>query len=174
MFPAAHGIVDQGGVTSGGGGAEEHTGITSWTTPGSAVVLSGRLGWVFQVTDGPITVTKLRTFTGAAGNATWRVMIHRNSDDAVMTQADIVTNASGQWFEMAVTPVALADDDTYTISARLIGATSTTIYRNPTGVVYASQISLVDDGVSGAASDDRPTGATGNAYTPMADMVFTL
>lgn len=153
-----------------------HTGVATWTAPGAGVNAgTNRFGWVFTVGATPITVSKLRHFKYDASAATWRVIIHRNSDNAVMAQADISFGAgeNDAWKEAVVSPVALAAGVTYTVSARVVSGTGF-LYRNPVGVVYASAITVVDDGVFGSNNDNRPTSNSAQVYTPTADFAFTL
>src|SRR5690606_3619600 len=119
VFPAVHGVVSQGGKAAAPPSTEK-TGVASWTTPGSGLFELARSGWVFQVGASAITVRKLRHFKFGSSAATWRVMIHRNADSAVMAQADIVfgSNENDIWKEGSVMPVQLAAGETYTVSSR--------------------------------------------------------
>lgn len=159
-------------ASGGGPGGETKYGIASWSSPGTGVLVAGRFGWVFTVGASDLSVDRLRHYGRGANAAVWRVMIHRNSDNAVIAQADI-TKAEDAWAEELITPATLTSGVTYTISGRAISGDAA-LYRNPTGIAYASEITLVDDGVFGGSDDNRPTSATGNAYVPPADFGFVV
>lgn len=134
-------------------------GITSYALDGSTSTGSARYGWVFTVTGGAdIACNKLRANTPVAGSE--RVIIHRNSDDAVMAQADITTPGSNAWAAASVTPFVLQNGVTYTISARRPDGLSRS-HRIGNTVAFDSRLTSIS-GVSAPAGDARPTSADTN------------
>ena len=130
-----------------------------------------RFGMRFDVGATPLPVNKLRYYARVAG--TYRVRIHRDSDDALMATADIVV-ASGEvdtWREEDVTEATLAASTRYTVSARNTTPATVDVYRNPSSVTYNALITV--DSYRTGTGDGKPAGSVGATYWA-ADMGFLV
>lgn len=159
-----------GGAAGGGGGGEAKN-VVTWDSVASNTAWNVRLGWQFTVGGSDVTVTALTHYGRAATAATWRVMIHRNSDNAVVASADIA-KIENEWARAEITPVTLSAGVAYTVSGRVISGAQN-FYINPTNVVVAP-IVTAGSHVAGNASDVRPTGATGSTYYPVASFEYEV
>lgn len=142
-------------------GGSPFWGITT-TTTGTSVSASARLGWVFTVTGGNLLCNSLRVRVRTSTSGNELVIVHRNSDDAVMASATINTNASDTWFAATVADFTLVDGETYTVSSRR-GGTSRATGQNPT-VTYNSALTGLSTGTVTSSDDNRPTGASGATW----------
>ena len=144
-------------------------GIESWTSPGIHTHgFSDRVGWRFTTKANALSVTALRAY--ARLEHTRRVILHRDSDSAVLASEDIVAGAD-QWTDAAITPVTLAAGTTYSISSRPISG-GNGMYRTTEGYVYDPEIRNAV-GLFGSANDGRPTGTTGiDNYLSAADFLY--
>jgi len=149
-LPAGWGL-----IAPAGGSIPAFWGMTSWLTNGSASSGSARYGWTFTVIGGAdIVCSKLRANTSASG--TERVIVHRNSDSAVMAQADILTPGSDVWGVASVTPFTLVNGVSYTVSTCRAPAVNRS-FRVGNTATFDSRLGSIS-GVNGIG-DGRPTGA---------------
>lgn len=147
-----------GGMPSAG------TGVVDWTSPGVQGGTNTRVGWRFTVGDSPITVTHLRLFRITGQDLEERVIIHRNSDGAVMASLEIAGGTADEWFEQELSsPVVLEGGVQYTISSVRAHEEfpGRLFYMNPEGIEMSSLVTEVRS-VYGTASDDLPT----NVFDP--------
>jgi hypothetical protein len=124
-------------VQVGGVATTQQYGVTALTVNPANFQASStwRFGRRFTVGGTDLSVDTLRIYAKAA--ATYRVVVHRQSDGATMATSDIVVGAGevDAWKEAAVAPVTLVAATQYVVSARSVG-TSQEHYRNPTSVTY--------------------------------------
>lgn len=138
---------------------------TSWAVPsyslidGNTVALISRLGWSFTVTGGDMLVSRLRVILADSLANPENVRIHRNSDNALMTQADI-TPSFQNYVEAGISPITLADGAAYTISSR--NSATRSVRRNNT-VTFSPRVTVISTGLFGS-DDNRPTSVTSNTY----------
>jgi len=140
-------------IDDSGAPAPAFWGITSWATDGSASTGSARYGWTFTVVGGDdLACSKLRANTSTS--QTERVIIHRNSDNAIIAQADIVTPGANGWGDASVTPFVLVNGVAYTISTRATGGNRS--FRINNTVTFDSRLGSIS-GVNATSGDSRPT-----------------
>lgn len=156
MFPPAGVIEQQSNIL--GNPFVSHT----WTGAGSNVGLASRVGYQFTVGGENLTVNTLWIYTGnPSGSTLNRVMIHRVSDGAVISQADI-TRVYLSTEEATVTEFVLVAGTAYTISERnTTGGDAKN--RNPTTLsIYAGITKTAN--VFNNGDDTLPTSISGNVY----------
>lgn len=143
----------------GGGGATPFWAVASYAIDGS-VAAANRLGWVFTVTGGDLICNTLRVISPNTG-VTLRPIIHRNSDNVVIAQADILIGAANTWVESSVSEFTLLNGVAYTISDRRTDGSRAVRINNTLSMAgVVTGISTV----SGSNNDSRPTSAYGHTY----------
>jgi hypothetical protein len=151
-------FVQVGGITT-----TQQYGVTA-LTPDLANYLNStwRFGRRFTVGSTALDIDLLRIFAPTA--ATYRVMVHRQSDSASMASADIVVGAGDvdAWKEASITPVTLAASTQYVVSARAVGV-SVNVYRNPTSIAYHAAHTHNDYRYAGVV-DTIPTTSVTSVY----------
>jgi hypothetical protein len=134
----------------------------TFATAGSNSGEAERLGYSFTVGATPLTVNTLAIYARNS-TAVESVIIHRNSDGAVIASAN-VTSVLNVWATASIAPVTLAASTAYTISTRA-GGSARNLYYFPTGLSFYAGITF-SNYVFGT-SEARPTSTTTNQYAFM-------
>lgn len=134
----------------------------SWdTSPGAGVNLTQRLGYRFTVGGSSLTCNQLSQFSPlGANNMTENVRVHRVSDGALMSEANI-SQVTDTWISANVPEFVLAASTQYVISHRRRGL-GRSVYRNPFNQSFYAGITY-DTGIIGT-TDDLPTTTSANDY----------
>lgn len=138
-------------------------GLATYLFNGSQLSTSNRWGWRFSLSSNRVC-NRLRAIQHSlsVGTSTWRVIIHRDSDNAVIAQADVVVSGRDVWCSAAVPEFVLLAGVNYTISARVLAGVTAWRYNNT--VTYAPDVTPFSTtaGLGGAgASDNRPSSVDG-------------
>ena len=147
----------RGAAASGGSGA--FFAVSSFSdADGSTISAGNRYGWVFTPTVNKSCNTLRLRYSSAGGGVANRVIVHRNSDNVVVAQADIVMSASGVWTKASTAPFSLFAGVAYTISSCPIGGANQFLRRDNTVTVHPEIIPASNvDSVSGGVDNNRPT-----------------
>ena len=124
----------------------------AWTGAGGTTNNRYRFGFEFLVGSTDIGVNTLSFYAYGAG--TENVRIHRESDGALMAEANI-NGSAGEWIDSTIAEVTLVATAKYVISYRQLDDSNRTIYKNQTGVTYDPQITKTDDAFGN--DNDMPT-----------------
>lgn len=113
MFPAAHGVVSQGGKAT-----EPESFTPQWaslSTPGGGSISQGTVGWAFTVTR-PLKVTRFRVHSSNATSTNRRVRVIREPDEEIIAEALGWTTTGTGWQEIdATTPGVLVPGVSYVL-----------------------------------------------------------
>lgn len=157
MFPAAHGVVSQGGRGAapplGARGGPSVYLVSGW----SIASLTHNVGWRFKVGANDITITHLRYYND--GPQTETIRLYRASDGALLRSAPVTT--TGGWAEEPVTPVTLTAGHEYVI-AHYAGGSARNLNRNPTTYQLDPAIEYI--GALIGTTDAMPADASGQQY----------
>lgn len=129
---------------------------------GTNVSASARLGWVFTISGPDLICNTLRVQVQTGTSGTELVMLHRNSDGALIAQANIVTNMGGAWFTGTVSNFTLQSGVTYTVSSRR-GGTARLCRQTSTSTYYPALTGLTTGCVTGV-TDTIPTTVSAQTY----------
>ena len=135
----------------------------SFTGAGGVQNTTLRAGYSFTVGASNLTVNTLSVYVPFTGGLEL-VIIHRNSDDAVMV-SQTVARVAGTWSTQSISPITLQAGQAYTISSADNAGfvTGRGVYRNHTGVTYYAGITVTDDTVI-SFDNNRPTDLGGSLY----------
>lgn len=130
MFPTAHGVVSQGGVTKAGGEADHliraHPALTDSSSS------SRQVGWRFNVVNANLKAVAARVYLGVSGTASPEetVRLWRASDQALLATAVIITPPQGEWAQAQLSaPVILEAGELYALTTRRTSGNSRSVQR---------------------------------------------
>lgn len=136
----------------------EYYALSNRILDGSTANTSNRVGYSFTVGGADLSVNSLRAIIAIANIED--VSLHRNSDNALLAQANLVLEANVA--KHAIVPeIILEAGQSYTISARDTGNQSRTVREGDTVTVHSG---ITIDGYVSEATSGRPTASTATEY----------
>ena len=141
-------------LAGGSAGGTEFFGVVSFVGTNNSTS-ARRFGWRFTVGPDDLLCNTLRLIT-PTNSATEKVIVHRWSDQVVMTQAEI-TPSAGTWVNATVAEFTLVSGVQYIVSTNTLTGASRTHYRLGVEEIFAGVIHTSAETYFTGSVDGMPT-----------------